>query len=519
MKGDQDMKRYIKPILSLVMCTVLIMNMFAGCAIKGEPPQTQLQTEAVSEEVTQPILEHQALDGEIGRANGLRGESGKYRYNVFYPTFGIKEIDGTISGYAQSIVEKFKKSAQADANNSGEIITLFADYKITTVKEDGEDRIVSVIFRQIFENPYDNESYDKISVLKFDFEAKKELRVYDVFDAGFEEELSKMIRAELVEYDAFEESADSEEFLQNTAGKKMKFIEFALSENSAIFYFDSEKILKQVKDYTQVTIPISKLKDILDEDFAKILLNQGNEDEETQKAQSSETNKKPQSQIPAFVPKPDKAPHGTKYIAFTFSDGPSEKVTSRILDTLARYNAKATFFVSADRMDSSGYTKNVVRAQKMGCEIGTALALKHASPNDLKAEIQYANNKIKSVTGIEPKLLRADKALFNGNESIINMPLILWNIDTQDWKYKDKNNVYRTPAERARDKNIILSNVIDNVDDGDIILMHDIYDMTADAFEEMLPILVKRGYKLVTVSELYRIKGEELQNGKVYRGF
>ena len=511
------MKKYFKRTLSLIMCAALIMSIFGGCAVRGTPPAKETQSEVHEEETTEKIYEHEEIKDELGEAQSLKGDSENYKYNIFYPQFGINEVDGTISGFAQSMAESFKRTADNEVSQSGEKITLFADYRISTVKHNDEDRIVSVIFRQIFENPFDNETYDKVSVLNFDFKAKTKLKTYDVFDAGFEEILSSTIRKELEQYDAFEESTAEKEFLDNTAPNKMNFIEYAFSGTDMIFYFDSERVIEEHKDYTEITIPASQIKNILDDDIVEIILNEENKKEE--ETQNNVPSTKPQAQIPVFVPKPDKAPHGTKYIAFTFNDGPSEKVTARILDILSRYNSKATFFVSAERTKYSGYQKNIKRAYNMGCEIGSYVAVKHASPNDLKGEISFTNNAIKNITGVVPKLLRAESSAYKGNEKYIDMPLINWNIDTQDWKYKDKQSVPRSPAERARDKNIIISNVIDNVDNGDIILMHDIYDMTADAFEEMIPILIKRGYKLVTVSELYKIKGEILENGKVYRGF
>lgn len=84
-------------------------------------------------------------------------------------------------------------------------------------------------------------------------------------------------------------------------------------------------------------------------------------------------------------------------------------------------------------------------------------------------------------------------------------PMILWNIDTLDWKTR---NVQQT-----------VDNVMNDVKDGDIILMHDIYKETIDAALELIPKLEQEGYQLVTVSELAQAKGQILENGKVYTDF
>ena len=73
------------------------------------------------------------------------------------------------------------------------------------------------------------------------------------------------------------------------------------------------------------------------------------------------------------------------------------------------------------------------------------------------------------------------------------MPIYYWSIDTQDWSSRDADAVYHA--------------VMDNVKDGDIILMHEIYGSTADAVEKMVPELIKQGYQLVTCHDLIALKG------------
>ena len=67
-----------------------------------------------------------------------------------------------------------------------------------------------------------------------------------------------------------------------------------------------------------------------------------------------------------------------------------------------------------------------------------------------------------------------------------------WTIDTEDWNSRDANAVY--------------DSVIGKVKDGDIILMHEIYDSTADALDRIIPKLLEDGYQLVTCSELVQAK-------------
>ena len=68
------------------------------------------------------------------------------------------------------------------------------------------------------------------------------------------------------------------------------------------------------------------------------------------------------------------------------------------------------------------------------------------------------------------------------------MPMIMWSIDTLDWSHKNAQTTYDT--------------VMNSVQDGDIILMHEIYEQSYIAAQMLIPALLERGYRLVTVSEL-----------------
>ena len=87
----------------------------------------------------------------------------------------------------------------------------------------------------------------------------------------------------------------------------------------------------------------------------------------------------------------------------------------------------------------------------------------------------------------------------------VDMPMILWNIDTLDWKTRD--------AEKT------IENVMENVKDGDIILLHDIHTETIDAAIKLIPMLQEEGYQLVTVSELAGAKGIKMEKGAKYTDF
>ena len=196
-------------------------------------------------------------------------------------------------------------------------------------------------------------------------------------------------------------------------------------------------------------------------------------------------------------------------IALTYDDGPSHKVTNKILDILEKYNIKATFFVVGDRVNNSQANKDALeRADDMGCEIGNH-TYNHKNISKIKeaevvSEIDKTKEAVFKVIGKEPKLLRPPYGAYSKkSEGTMVYPLILWSVDTEDWK--------------SRNAETVTGRVIGKIKDGDIILMHDLYNSTVEASEIIIPQLIEEGYQFVTVSELAYYKNVELSSGTQYR--
>lgn len=191
-------------------------------------------------------------------------------------------------------------------------------------------------------------------------------------------------------------------------------------------------------------------------------------------------------------------------VALTFDDGPSP-YTPGILDTLEKYKSRATFFEVGNRINQ--YPGTVLRISRMGCEIGNHSydhpLLGNASAAKIHSQISSTDAKIKAVTGKRPALFRPPYGSIGSSlRNNAGRPMILWSIDTLDWKYRNADSVYRA--------------VIGHVKDGDIILMHDLYGSTRTAVQKIVPQLRKQGYQLVTVSELAQYKNVKLSAGKSY---
>lgn len=207
-----------------------------------------------------------------------------------------------------------------------------------------------------------------------------------------------------------------------------------------------------------------------------------------------------------------------KYVAFTFDDGPAyhNGLTKKFVNELAKYGGEATFFLIGDRINSAT-AKNLSYAVEHGWELGIhAFTHKYSfgsgcSDDLYNSEIQKTADAIhKYLPDYEIKLFRppyGDLPADRTKES--PYAVILWSVDPRDWEYSGESTA------EQRDENVqnIVYEVLSNVQDGSIVLMHEIYNNSFLAFREILKELDKQGYEFVTVSELL---GDKLEAGKKF---
>lgn len=199
-------------------------------------------------------------------------------------------------------------------------------------------------------------------------------------------------------------------------------------------------------------------------------------------------------------------PQNGPMLALTFDDGPHGVYTDSIINTLSAYGAKATFFVLGCQV--SLYPQVLQRAHAGGFEIGSHtynhLNLGKVSATKVQEELSKTNDLVQRLTGEKPTLLRPPYGEYtDAVRAKAGMPLVLWNVDPRDW--------------RAKNAGEIAEYILSHAGDGNIIILHDIYETTAEAVRIAVPKLVERGYRLVTVHEMAAAKGISLQNGMVYR--
>ena len=201
-----------------------------------------------------------------------------------------------------------------------------------------------------------------------------------------------------------------------------------------------------------------------------------------------------------------------KLIAICFDDGPNTSTMVEVLDVLEENGAVATFFIIGSNIkDDNVYVME--RALEMGCELGnhswSHSKLNELTDDEIEEEIEKTQKKIYDETGFMPKLFCAPHfAIRPGMYEIIDLPFIS-GFGSVDY---DKT----VTAEQR------VENFFKAYGDNKIMSLHCFVgnDNTVEALKTILPRLVEEGYKFVTVSELFELRGAELKanSGEIYAG-
>lgn len=185
-----------------------------------------------------------------------------------------------------------------------------------------------------------------------------------------------------------------------------------------------------------------------------------------------------------------------KYIALTFDDGPNTVTTPQVLEMLKKHNVTGSFFLVGDNINEES-ARIARECFEYGCEIcnhsRTHSAMPQQTSEEIKAEIEYTNDKIKQITGgIAPKFFRPPYiALCDSMYDDIPLTFICGN-GAEDWLDEI------SAEERSR-------RIIDQAQNGMIILLHDMEGnfRTVQALDTIIPELKRQGYTFATVSDLF----------------
>lgn len=262
-----------------------------------------------------------------------------------------------------------------------------------------------------------------------------------------------------------------------------RFTNLYINNQSLVFKFDKYQVTAGAAGSPEISIPIDKAKALFTNEWIKKL--KINVDKPTEKPVIP-------NPVPSEGKEPDtEVPSNKKRVALTFDDGPHPVNTVSILNLLDKYDAKATFFMLGNRVDF--YPETAKKVAEKGHEIGNHTwdhkDLTILDREEINEEINRTTTVIKQAIGQKPTAFRPPYGAMNDIvKDSTDVPIVLWTIDTLDWK--------------SHDAEAVLKIVQSNVKDGSIILMHDIHKSTVEAVALVLKYLKDEGFEFVTVSEL-----------------
>lgn len=201
-------------------------------------------------------------------------------------------------------------------------------------------------------------------------------------------------------------------------------------------------------------------------------------------------------------------------VALSFDDGPggySEFVDygMQIQRALTAAGAHATFFYIGAHIEHDEDSRNeVLAAKEAGFEVANhsydSNGLNSVGPEVIKEKIAKTDELLSEITGYKHFLFRAPNVAYSqAMYAVIEKPFIDVSIWSQDYQ-------------NSTTKDNLVNNVINNLKDGGIINMHSVHEKTAQAVPEILEQCKDKGYQVVSVSELFAIKGKKLMTGVKY---
>ena len=382
---------------------------------------------------------------------------------VNYPITGNKKLDNIIEKDIGAIYEDFKSNYET-LENLQEQSELNIDYTYEIVNE----RYINItlhifINSSILANP---ESYMKSYV--YDLNQNKILTIHDVITDESFPKLVAILKTKLVQQ--YGECILLDQ-IKTTITENYEYPLFTLDQDTITIYFNPTEVTASYCDIIDIEIPLEPLKikiPIVEEDKTDTAVE--------------------------LITTPKILDATKKVVALTFDDGPS-KYTKEILDILKENRAYATFFVIGNKVEI--YEETMQQMVLQGNEIGNHSYnhkwLTKLNEEDLKEQITKTQDVIYKVTGYTPTIIRPTYgSISNKLREQLSLDVVMWSVDTSDWKYKSVDRIVKEATT--------------NIKDMDIILMHDTYKRTVTALKKIIPILQKQGFEFVTVSELQEIK-------------
>lgn len=421
---------------------------------------------------------------EAGMIESILDENEKMMYSIHYPKFEQGDINRDIKRMIKILIKDTNQQYQHDMNASfDERGMLYMNYDSYLVGKN----IASVLFYIELNTPRLANSETKIISKHYDLSQGTVLSDADLFKGDYIKAIADYCMDDLSKQEEYQKLLSDEEVQKLIQPNKKNYKNLSLTSKGVLVTFSKEQIFSTFKE-CQILIPYDYLKEYLQFDY---------------QSETIVIDKKPVNEI-SEVEAPVIDPN-RPMIALTFDDGPNPSSTNRILDVLAKYNSRATFFVVGNRLRNYPETlqRIVCEQSEIGSHTYNHKSLNLLTTKEIQKELAGVDDYLKELLNQDAGTLRPPYGAVNDTvREAVDKPMIYWSVDTEDWK--------------SRNTDKIVKHVLENAKDGDIILFHDLYDTTAAAIERLVPELIAQGYQIVTVSEMFQAKGISLEPGKVY---
>lgn len=410
----------------------------------------------------------------------------KYNIKINYNQTHIESLDNKVKDLIIQEKKQFLKKVKNKKKNSKTKYNYIFEGQTEKYKNIYSAHIV--IYTLTEEKNYNRKDISYI----YDKNKNKFIKITDILNNENElKELSLITKHLIKKYQEQNKLKIDKNNVEKAVSPKIDNYEnFYIDKNGLTIIFKPYQISNTFDNETKITIPWNKLNLLVKEEY-----------------QNNNTNTSKNEKI--SVQKRDISKYkNKKLIAFTFDDGPNEKTTKILLDNLDKYNAKVTFFVLGSRVSHN--EEVLKRAYQEGNDIGSH-TYSHRDLQELKDrvvenEIDKTNKEIKEKIGIEPIYLRPPYGSINNHiKNLTTMHTICWNVDSLDWKTKNRKK--------------IRNEIVSHAGDGKIVLVHDIYEESVYGALLAMKELKEKGYSFVTITEMAQLKKVTLDYDKTYYGF
>ena len=408
------------------------------------------------------------------------GQNAYSLWSIHYPSTGNAAVDQQIQQMITALNDEFNQAAEKRSYYaaSGQLSEINVDYEVSRYNE----KIVSFGFH-IYEEIAGEPESNRLITYTFNLENGDAYTFNDLFREGYEERAYQA----LGEGNGITASGDMDVSMRTG-------LNFMLSSEAIALWLPRDGDSQEESGLLQSSVPIEKIQDCLNLEMLG---------ERKKLEQAFIPGRLPQRDYNAIGPDP-----GTPKVAITFDDGPTGEMTLRLLEELEKRNVKATFFVLGNKAEH--YPEIISAISQGGHEIGNHgynhKDMRKMKTAELEEQFERTDQIVEAATGKKTTCLRPPYGNTNDRVSAYARstmrPIVMWSVDTLDWK----NTTTKNLAEKT----------VARVKDGDIILLHDTFSNSVDAAIEIIDQLMEQGYEFMTVSELISYSQQGVQPGEIY---